>query len=155
MANLFGGFQSGLSPPNIPAGLTIERKKPGKSDHDHHRTSSPVVDKVEITKVPVSSNGVSQQREFSSKNLSTSSAGTSADAPLNLSLKTSMTTNSKDAFQSPSMSLSKIPSEYYACKLKTNLIDYLRCYSNGATTLSTMTISIMTLYITVTKCDTT
>jgi hypothetical protein len=56
MAGLFG--QS--AHPNIPAGLTIERKKPGKPD-PNHRTSSPVVDKVEITKVPVSTNGVSHQ----------------------------------------------------------------------------------------------
>lgn len=107
MANIFGSFQTGQSPPNIPAGLTIERKKPGRG-HDHHRTSSPVVDKVEITKVPISSNGVSHQREFTSKTLSTSSV----DAPLNLSLKTSTNSNS-DVFQNAA---SKIPSEYYACK---------------------------------------
>jgi hypothetical protein len=118
MASLFGNFQPGQSPPNIPAGLTIERKRPGKPDHDH-RTSSPVVDKVEITKVPVStsSNGVSGHRDFmpfGSKNASSSS-----DAPLNLSLKTNSNTLSKDSYQNNlSDTASKIPSEYYACKFQ-------------------------------------
>jgi hypothetical protein len=47
------------------------------------------------------------QRDFSSSKTS--------DAPLNLSLKTSTSaSNSNDVFQS---SASKIPAEYYACKL--------------------------------------
>ena len=117
MAQLFSSYQSGQTPPNIPSGLTIERKRAGKNDD--HRTASPVVDKVEITKVPVtSSNGVtSSHRDFSpfgQKN----SGSSNADAPLNLSLKTS-----NDMYQSKS-DASKIPSEYYACK-SLNLLSFL------------------------------
>jgi hypothetical protein len=112
MASLFGNYQAGQSPPNIPAGLTIERKRPGKHDQDH-RTASPVVDKVEITKVPVSTNGVTSQqsRDFSTFGVKNSTS--TADAPLNLSLKTS------------SNDLSKIPSEYYACKFNYQYIKYI------------------------------
>ena len=111
MAQLFSSYQSGQTPPNIPAGLTIERKRAGKNDD--HRTASPVVDKVEITKVPVTSaNGVTSSQHhrdfspFGQKN----SGSSNADAPLNLSLKTS-----NDMYQNKS-DASKIPSEYYACK---------------------------------------
>ena len=114
MAQLFGSYQSGQTPPNIPAGLTIERKRAGGKNVDH-RTASPIVDKVEITKVPVTSaNGVTSSQHHHHRDFSPfgqkNSASSNADAPLNLSLKTS-----NDVYQNKS-DASKIPSEYYACK---------------------------------------
>ena len=95
-----------------------------------------MVDKVEITKIPVggntslSTNGISSPRSefFSSSNKSSSNnvldlstGGGGGDSPLNLSVKTAAAsvTRNKDINYLENKSgadTSKIPSEYYACK---------------------------------------
>ena len=125
---------------NSILGLTIERKAPGQKYANKDRlTSSPMVDKVEITKIPVggnssslSTNGSSSPRldffssssnKSSSNNVLDLSTGKSrGDSPLNLSVKTSAAsvTRQKDAnqlYNKTNNDGSPIPSEYYACKL--------------------------------------
>lgn len=118
--------------------MTIERKTPGQKYANKDRlSSSPMVDKVEITKIPVgantsalSTNGTSSPRldffssssKSSSNNvLDLSTSRSRGDAPLNLSVKTSAASVSrnKDAnllYNKSNNDGSKIPSEYYACK---------------------------------------
>ena len=100
-------------------------------------TSSPMVDKVEITKIPVggstsslSTNGTSSPRldfyssttkSLSNNVLDLSTSSSRGDSPLNLSVKTSAAsvTRNKDAnllYNKSNNDGSKIPSEYYACK---------------------------------------
>ena len=109
--------------PQLPAGLTIEKKKPGRKPLDanyHVASSGNIIDRVEITKIPVSGvNGTA----------SSASPKGDDDAPLNLSMKSggeeddqplSLTKNDKekDLMSSYySSAAAKIPSEYYACKL--------------------------------------
>ena len=119
-------------------GLTIERKTPGQKYANKDRMYSiPMVDKVEITKIPVggstsslSTNGTSSPRldfyssstKSSSNNvLDLSTSNSRGDSPLNLSVKTSAAsvTRNKDAnllYSKTNNDGSKIPSEYYACK---------------------------------------
>ena len=123
---------------NLILGLTIERKAPGQKYANKDRlSSSPMVDKVEITKIPVggsslTTNGSSSPRldfyssssnKSSSNNvLDLSTSKSRGDSPLNLSVKTSAAsvTRQKDASQlyhKDNNDGSQIPSEYYACKL--------------------------------------
>ena len=127
-------------------GLTIERKTPGQRHSNKDRfSSSPMVDKVEITKIPVgggassTSNGTSSPLRsdlFSSSSsashsknagnaldLSTSRGG--GESPLNLSVKVKTSaasvTRNRDAnslynSKQEEEPASKIPSEYYACE---------------------------------------
>lgn len=141
------GTSSRGSTPTIPPGLTIERKKAGSAASRRKSTNSgngdqqhAMVDRVEITKVPVllnaansSSNG-SLPRDFSFPKSQSPAAGGLApgESPLNLSLKptTAATVTSLGGSAAAAASLadllrggtgaattaSKIPSEYYACK---------------------------------------
>lgn len=117
---------SSVSIPNIPPGLTIERKKPGRKPLDpnyHIPSSGQVIDKVEITKIPLS-NGASQAPLDMTK--SRVEEDTAGDAPLNLSMKAD--TASNDACEPPALTIKrkssaerdsgggKIPSDYYACE---------------------------------------
>jgi len=116
--------------PNIPAGLTIEKKKPGRKPMDpnyHVPSSGQMIDRVEITKIPVPSrNGSSTPVDMSKKD--------EDDAPLNLSMKSESDLNSSVASDQPlaltvnnkkdkekdlmasyyASNASKIPSDYYA-----------------------------------------
>jgi hypothetical protein len=114
------------TPPPIPAGLTIERKRPTSAASS--ASTTPSVDRVEITKIPAS-NGSSS---FMPKSSTPKAASTSAESPLNLSTKSSAAspfmspisstasvtvTSSGADYTSKSIGGSKIPQEYYACKL--------------------------------------
>ena len=65
LAANISGSSNDSSPPSIPAGLTIERKRPGSAasklsaEEAAHRAASPSIDRVEITKIPASANGAS------------------------------------------------------------------------------------------------
>ena len=121
------------------SGLTIERKAPGQKQNNKERSSSSsMVDKVEITKIPIggstsslSTNGTSSPRldfysshstKSSSNNvLDLSTSKSRGEAPLNLSVKTSAAsvTRNRDAsslYNKTNEEGSTIPSEYYACK---------------------------------------
>ncbi len=116
LAANISGSSNDITPP-IPAGLTIERKKKNSGSNER---SSPMVDRVEITKIPVS-NGTSSPVPPASSNFksSTPKAGTAVDSPLNLSMKSPMGSGSADnsgIYTSKSIGGSKIPQEYYACK---------------------------------------
>lgn len=91
-------------------GLTIERKRPGGTPSS---TASPIVDKVEITKIPVvPNNGTSSPRDFSF-------AKADDETPLNLSMKSSKDSASPYTYgdmASISVAAKQIPSDYYACK---------------------------------------
>ena len=128
----FGG-NNGAPPspgmPNIPAGLTIEKKKPGRKPMDpnyHVPSTGELIDRVEITKIPSGLNGNS-----SAKDGAPAAAGGEEETPLNLSLKCesdneqplSLVTKKdsrgkeKDLLASYyGAAASKIPSDYYACK---------------------------------------
>merc|ERR1712106_593799 len=121
-----------LSPiPNIPAGLTIEKKKPGRKPMDpnyHVPSSGQMIDRVEITKIPMT-NGTSGPLDMSKHN---DSKPLDEDAPLNLSMKSDSDNASvcdqplsltikdkekdgeKDGVANYTSSASKIPSDYYA-----------------------------------------
>ena len=128
-----GNSSSHSSPiPNIPAGLTIEKKKPGRKPMDanyHVHSSGQVIDRVEITKIPLS-NGTAAPLDMSKH---TESKPLDEDAPLNLSMKSdsdnasvcdqplSLTVKGKDKGGEKeaanfTSSASKIPSDYYACE---------------------------------------
>ena len=119
--------------------MTIERKTPGQKYGSKDRlSSSSIVDKVEITKIPVggnssalSTNGSSSPRlDFYSASsnkssgnnvLDLSTSKSRGDSPLNLSVKTSAAsvTRQKDAnqlYNKTNNESSQIPSEYYACE---------------------------------------
>ena len=133
--------QSPVSIPNIPPGLTIERKKPGRKplDPNYHVTSSgPLVDKVEITKIPMS-NGSSNHNNAAPLDMSKGSKSSSqddGDAPLNLSMKSesdnseppALTIKRKSSMEQDLLSnftsSAKIPSDYYACKFKMVFVLY-------------------------------
>ena len=125
-----------VSIPNIPPGLTIERKKPGRKPLDpnyHIPTSGQVIDKVEITKIPLSNGSASIQAplDMTKGRVEDDTAG---DAPLNLSMKAD---SGSDACEPPALTIKrkssverdtggKIPSDYYACEYieDTGLIHY-------------------------------
>ena len=98
-----------------------ERKKPGQNSTKER--ASPAVDRVEITKIPVSSNLASPLASTSmSFKSSTPKAGAEGDSPLNLSTKTPFMSPMMDSLSNKSLSGSaKIPQEYYACKCGLNL----------------------------------
>ena len=80
---------SSVSIPNIPPGLTIERKKPGRKPLEanyHLPSSGQVIDRVEITKIPLANGSSSAPLDMSSKARPAESEG---EAPLNLSMKSS------------------------------------------------------------------
>ena len=115
---------SSVSIPNIPPGLTIERKKPGRKPLEanyHLPSSGQVIDRVEITKIPLANGSSSAPLDMSSKSRP---AETEGEAPLNLSMKSesesplSLTTKRKDSAEKDGgfPASSKIPSDYYACK---------------------------------------
>ena len=119
---------SSVSIPNIPPGLTIERKKPGRKPLEanyHLPSSGQVIDRVEITKIPLA-NGSSSGSSSAPLDMSSKSrpAETEGEAPLNLSMKSesesplSLTTKRKDSAEKDGgfPASSKIPSDYYACK---------------------------------------
>ena len=132
-AGYTGNSSSHSSPiPNIPAGLTIEKKKPGRKPMDpnyHVPSSGQVIDRVEITKIPLS-NGTAAPLDMSKP---TESKALDEDAPLNLSMKSdsdnasvcdqplSLTVKGKEKDGEKeatnfTSSASKIPSDYYACE---------------------------------------
>ncbi len=111
------------APPAIPPGLTIERKKPGRKpmDPDNHvasaSASAPMVDRVEITKVPINSSSSAASGGSNGRSDSPSVSITARDFPASsshalssLMLSTSSDTNA--ATITPTSS--KIPSDYYA-----------------------------------------
>jgi hypothetical protein len=133
--------------PAIPPGLTIERKKTssGGSSGGGRKSSlsGDMVDRVEITKVPVSvgngdagftvpavsvpyysfprSTDDSVSITTMSAAAAAAAAGVGVDGPLNLSLKSATSATGVSAASAISDYLSrtgndKIPSEYYACK---------------------------------------
>ena len=115
---------SSVSIPNIPPGLTIERKKPGRKPLEanyHLPSSGQVIDRVEITKIPLANGSSSAPLDMSSKSRP---AETEGEAPLNLSMKSesevplSLTKKRKDSTEKDGgfPASSKIPSDYYACK---------------------------------------
>ena len=119
---------SGVSIPNIPPGLTIERKKPGRKPLDpnyHIPSSGQVIDKVEITKIPMS-NGSSSPAPLDMTKSRVTEDDAAGDAPLNLSMKAD--TSASDNCEPPALTIKrksssdressggKIPSDYYACK---------------------------------------
>ena len=124
--------------PNIPPGLTIERKKPGRKPLDpnyHLPTNGPMIDKVEITKIPMSngsSNHHSAPLDMSKSGAGGAGGDNDADAPLNLSMKSdaesceppALTVKRKKSVEKELLnnfpSNAKIPSDYYACKLILN-----------------------------------
>ena len=124
---------SSVSIPNIPPGLTIERKKPGRKplDPNYHLTSSgQVIDRVEITKIPLANGSSAAPLDMSSKSRATESQSSEGEAPLNLSMRTesdspiSLTTKRKDEAEKErgQQPRSKIPSDYYACKSAIQLL---------------------------------
>lgn len=132
------------TPPSIPAGLTIERKRPGsqaKSTSDPDRDSPASIDRVEITKIPAAANGsaspsASSFMPKSSTPKPSSAAAGGSETPLNLSTKSSSpfmspivaaaaaaaaaaaSSDSASMYTSKSIGGSKIPQEYYACELR-------------------------------------
>ena len=140
-----GNSNSHSSPiPNIPAGLTIEKKKPGRKPMDpnyHVPSSGQMIDRVEITKIPMT-NGTSGPLDMSKHN---DSKPLDEDAPLNLSMKSDSDNASvcdqplsltikdkekdgeKDLLSTYSSSASKIPSDYYACEYPSCRILTLSC----------------------------
>ena len=124
-----GNSNSHSSPiPNIPAGLTIEKKKPGRKPMDpnyHVPSSGQMINRVEITKIPMT-NGTSGPLDMSKHN---DSKPLDEDAPLNLSMKSDSDNASvcdqplsltikdkekdgeKDVLSNYSSSASKIPSD--------------------------------------------
>ena len=131
-----GNSSSHSSPiPNIPAGLTIEKKKPGRKPMDpnyHVPSSGQMIDRVEITKIPMT-NGTSSTSPLDMSK-TTDSKPLDEDAPLNLSMKSDSDNASvcdqplsltikdkekdgeKDLLSNYTSSASKIPSDYYACE---------------------------------------
>jgi len=129
-----GNSSSHSSPiPNIPAGLTIEKKKPGRKPMDpnyHVPSSGQMIDRVEITKIPMT-NGTSSTSPLDMSK-TTDSKPLDEDAPLNLSMKSDSDNASvcdqplsltikdkekdgeKDLLSNYTSSASKIPSDYYA-----------------------------------------
>lgn len=113
------------SPPSIPAGLTIERKRPGSAKSSEDRSASPSIDRVEITKIPA--NGASPlassfMPKSSTPKAAAATATSTESAPLNLSTKSpqpsfmSSCPTAESLYTSKSIGGSKIPQEYYACK---------------------------------------
>ena len=119
-----------VSIPNIPPGLTIERKKPGRKPLDpnyHIPSSGQMIDKVEITKIPLS-NGSGSSPAPLDMSRGRVEAGEAGDAPLNLSMKA----DSDSACEPPALTIKRkssvergdrtstapgnIPSNYYACE---------------------------------------
>ena len=115
-----------VSIPNIPPGLTIERKKPGRKPLDpnyHLASSGQVIDRVEITKIPLANGSSAAPLDMSSKARTSESSSADGEAPLNLSMRpesetpVSLTTKRKEeAEKDGGQARSKIPSDYYACK---------------------------------------
>ena len=121
--------ENSVSIPNIPPGLTIERKKPGRKPLDpnyHIPSSGQVIDKVEITKIPLS-NGSSSSPAPLDMTKSRVEEDTAGDAPLNLSMKAESSVS--DSCEPPALTIKrkssssserdtggKIPSDYYACE---------------------------------------
>ena len=122
-----------VSIPNIPPGLTIERKKPGRKPLDpnyHIPSSGQMIDKVEITKIPLSNGSGSSPAplDMSRGRVEAGEAGEAGDAPLNLSMKA----DSDSACEPPALTIKRkssvergdrtstapgnIPSNYYACE---------------------------------------
>ena len=134
---------SNVSIPNIPPGLTIERKKPGRKPLDpnyHVPSSGPMIDRVEITKIPVQTNGSSNHGAAAAP-LDMSKARPAeeeGDAPLNLSMKAvadqeassceppALTIKRKSSMDRESSAASTIPSDYYACEFL-NIYLNLKC----------------------------
>lgn len=127
-ANLAANLSSSSSdttPPSIPAGITIERKRPaaGKNVASAASSAASNVDRVEITKIPANNGYKSSTPKAESSH---------HHHPLNLSMKsplpfmspistTSAASSSSDNYSgSSSKSIaagaSKIPQEYYACE---------------------------------------
>ena len=100
----------------IPPGLTIERKTKDKASSG----TKSIVDKVEITRVPVTSSQSNGSTSRSSNisdfysNATSEPAKSSTDSPLNLSTKPGKPEMS--LFSGKSSADSSIPSEYYASK---------------------------------------
>ena len=122
------GPSSRGSTPTIPQGLTIERKRPGRRSIDSDGGGSSgrllnLVDKVEITKVPVgANNGRNSPRGGFLSRLNKTS--TDSDPALNLSSKPTSAATISSIMSSSSSSPDyfgaankKIPSDYYACKI--------------------------------------
>ena len=145
--------------------MTIERKTPGQKYASKDRlSSSSIVDKVEITKIPVggnnsalSTNGSSSPRlDFYSASsnkssgnnvLDLSTSKSRGDSPLNLSVKTSAAsvTRQKDAnqlYNKTNNESSQIPSEYYACEFA-----YKNDFSNILINLNSITSRLILIYI--------
>ena len=115
-----------VSIPNLPPGLSIERKKPGRKPLDpnyHIPSSGQVIDKVEITKIPLSNGSASNQAPLDMTKGRVED-DTTGDAPLNLSMKAD---SGSDACEPPALTIKrkssverdsggKIPSDYYACE---------------------------------------
>lgn len=112
--------------PQLPAGLTIEKKKPGRKPLDanyHVASSGNIIDRVEITKIPVSNTNGS----YSGLDLTARSKERDDDcAPLNLSMKSedgdseppahAVRETRRDSSYSSSFpaAASQLPSDYYA-----------------------------------------
>lgn len=119
------------SPPSIPPGLTIERKRPG-SGMSMHREQPAAVDKVEITKVTpqiaaAQAAAIAERRSSSPRsdfNPKTVQEDRDFSGGLNLSMKptapaTITTANSAAVSAAKDLlgaSASSIPAEYYACE---------------------------------------
>ena len=73
---------------------------------------------MEITKIPVSSNAASPlATALSTSSFKSSTPKAEGDSPLNLSMKTPFMSPLMESYASKSQGGSKIPQEYYACKL--------------------------------------
>ena len=111
--------------PQLPAGLTIEKKKPGRKPLDanyHVASSGNIIDRVEITKIPVSNTNGS----YSGLDLSSRSKEREDDcAPLNLSMKSddgdseppgqTVREPRRDSYSSSfPAAANQLPSDYYA-----------------------------------------
>ena len=118
-----------VSIPNIPPGLTIERKKPGRKPLDpnyHVPSTGPMIDRVEITKIPMSNGTTNHSAPLDMTK--SRSVDDDTDAPLNLSMKSdtdshdppALTIKRKSSTEQDLLSNlssnAKIPSDYYACK---------------------------------------
>ena len=125
-----GNASPGLpSIPNIPAGLTIEKKKPGRKPldpHYHVPSSGHAVDRVEITKIPLN-NGSPAPLDMTSRAAQPDNSQQQEDAPLNLSMRSegeqagekaeplSLTAKGKERGQEGEAP-AHLPADYYACK---------------------------------------
>jgi hypothetical protein len=107
--------------PHLPAGLTIEKKKPGRKPLEanyHVPSSGNIIDRVEITKIPVTgSNGSSSTGGLDLSSRAGKDRGAEDDnAPLNLSMRSEDGDSGTKTF-APFPAASQAPSDYYASQV--------------------------------------